>query len=341
MKHKKTTPTRVSRRYSAGATRRRRYTPTPGFWRRVFLVGGIGIVTIAIALLWGSALKRRSDEHRASQIAGEWTAETVEPLPQISVPDVRGQRVEPGGTTGSTLADTDSALVWLSQDENGRLWYRTNTAETAGQTIAEDAPGLASEISRLHGAGLRVIGLFEVKCLNQTENTSGSALRRGLELSLLTAAAEAGADELLLIGCPWGTDDNDTRSLAFLHDLKELLAEAAPTAAVGVALPPDAFQRTEDETLPAALTDGTDETDDDPLPAYNGWQTPGRFLSVCDYLALDIRTVAVNEADDLLRGFRFSYNRYGLRLLISDADVSELADERGMRRQLVWGEPKE
>lgn len=338
MKHKKTTPTRVSRRYSAGATRRHRYSPSPGFWRRVLLIAGGCILTVAVALCWGSALKRRSDAHREAELAGNWTAETGASLPQVNAPEVRGLLVEPGGRPGNTLRNADSAILWLSEDENGLLLYATAPAEAAGQAVAQGAPTLKSEISRLHGAGRRVIGLFEVQCLSGQEGASATALRRGLELSLLTSAAEAGADELLLIGCPWGTDEADARSLTLLRELKALLAEVAPSVVLGVALPADAFRRTEGETLPAALSDSSDASDT-AQPAYNGWLTPGRFLSVCDCLALDIRTLSIDKADDLLRGFRTSYARYGLRLLITDTAISELADSRGMRRQLLCPAP--
>ena len=59
------------------------------------------------------------------------------------------------------------------------------------------------------------------------------------------------------------------------------------------------------------------------------------MLSVCDYLALDLRTADSDSARELLRGFRFTYARYALRLLVADAAVSETADAHGMRRQIV------
>ena len=308
MRSKKSSFVRVSRRYSAGATRRSRLRVSRNVRRRAVVTVAVCLAVVAVALIWGSALKRRSDAYHAGLEADAWTASTQAALRQITVPDFRGGAISPGGELPGLPADASGAVVTLSENPDGQLGYAFPTA------------------------GLRVLGIFRVQCLDDVYRADPAAaiLRRGVELSLLTSAARAGIDELLLLGIPCGNDDADTRALDFLRELKQLLADSG--TALGVALPADAFVRAEGETVPDAFAQDSTGAG---IVQYTGWRTPGRMLSVCDYLALDLRTADSDSAGELLRGFRFTYARYALRLLVADAAVSETADAHGMRRQIV------
>ena len=302
--------------------RRSRLRVSRNVRRRAVVTVAVCLAVVAVALIWGSALKRRSDAYRAGLEADAWTASTQAALRQITVPDFRGGAIPPDGELPGLPADASGAVVTLSENPDGQLGYAFPTAATAGLTVAEGAPTPEAEVGRLHRAGLRVLGIFRVQCLDDVYRADPAAavLRRGVELSLLTSAARAGVDELLLLGIPCGNDDADARALDFLRELKQLLADSG--TALGVALPADAFVRAEDSTGAGIVQ-------------YTGWRTPGRMLSVCDYLALDLRTADSDSAGELLRGFRFTYARYALRLLVADAAVSETADAHGMRRQIV------
>lgn len=332
MRSKKSSFVRVSRRYSAGATRRSRLRVSRNVRRRAAVTVVVCLAVVAVALIWGSALKRRSDAYHAGLEADAWTASTQAALRQITVPDFRGGAISPGGELPRLPADASGAVVTLSENPDGHLGYAFPTAATAGLTVAEGAPTPEAEVGRLHRAGLRVLGIFRVQCLDDVYRADPAAavLRRGVELSLLTSAARAGIDELLLLGIPCGNDDADARALDFLRELKQLLADSG--TALGVALPADAFVRAEGETVPDAFAQDSTGAG---IVQYTGWRTPGRMLSVCDYLALDLRTADSDSAGELLRGFRFTYARYALRLLVADAAVSETADAHGMRRQIV------
>ena len=292
MRSKKSSFVRVSRRYSAGATRRSRLRVSRNVRRRAAVTVAVCLAVVAVALIWGSALKRRSDAYHAGLEADAWTASTQAALRQITVPDFRGGAISPGGELPGLPADASGAVVTLSENPDGQLGYAFPTAATAGLTVAEGAPTPEAEVGRLHRAGLRVLGIFRVQCLDDVYA--------------------------------------DARALDFLRELKQLLADSG--TALGVALPADAFVRAEGETVPDAFAQDSTGAG---IVQYTGWRTPGRMLSVCDYLALDLRTADSDSAGELLRGFRFTYARYALRLLVADAAVSETADAHGMRRQIV------
>lgn len=293
---------------------------------------GICLLTVVVALVWGTILKRRSDRYRAAQLAGDWEADTSAPLPQAEAVELRGGRIAPGGTLPETPADATCVCIRLSENANGRLDYALSGSPDVGLEVEPGAPTLVAEVERLHRQGMRVIGLFEVQCLNEAYRSDPAAavLRRGVEQSLLLSAAGAGVDELLLLGCPCSEGTEDT-VLSFLGETRQLLAETAPELVLGVVLPVEAFVRVEGETVPDLYGE---ETDSDGVLQYTGWRTPGRYLSVCDRLVVDLRAVSVEEADTQLRGFRHSYAHWNLTLLVGDTTVSELADLRGMRRQL-------
>lgn len=333
MKPRKTSPVRVSRRYRAGVTRRSRLRLSRDVRRRILLTAAVCLAVAAVALVWGSALKRRSDAYHAGLEADVWTVATDAPLRQTAVPDFRGGAISPGGDLPELPSDASGAVITLSENADGQLGYAFSTATTAGLTVAEGAPTPESEVGRLHRAGLRVLGVFRVQCLDEVYRADAAAavLRRGVELSLLTAAAQAGVDEILLLGVPCGDDEADARALDFLRELKQLLADSG--TALGVALTADAFVRVEGETVPDAFAQDGAESG---VAQYTGWRTPGRMLSACDFLALDLRTADAETAGELLRGFRFTYARYALRLLVADSAVSGIADTHGMRRQILY-----
>lgn len=303
-----------------------------GVRRRILLTSVVCIAVAAVALIWGSALKRQSDAYLAASEADIWTVSADSASRTAEVPDFRGGSISPGGDVPSVPGDASGVVITLSEDSNGQLGYAFSTASAAGLSVSDGAPTPEAEISRLHREGLRVLGFFSVQCLNDAyrSDPSAEALRRGVELSLLTSAAQAGIDELLLLDVPYGDDDADGRTLEFLNDLNRLTADCGTL--LGVALPANAFVRVEGETTPNAYALDEDELN---TAQYTGWRTPGRMLSACDFLALDARLSDTDSVGELLRGFRYAYERYALRLLLADSASSALADSHGMSRQIL------
>ena len=335
MKHRRSSISRTVRRqrYAASATRRRHLRISHETWRRILLSLLTAAMVIAVALTWGTVLKHRSDEYHAAQANDVWTVGDEKPLVRVDVPEFRGGSLSSDGSVSDFPTDANGAVISLSENADGLYNYVSQTTSSVGLAVVAGAPTLSAEIDRLHKAGLRVLGIFEVQCLNSLylADPAAAVLRRGIEQSLLAAASQAGIDEILLTGIPCGNTSDDARAVAFLSEVRQLLADSG--TALGVALLTETFVREEGETAPDLYEQ---DAAGEGAPLYTGWRTPGRILSACDYLTLDLRGLSPTDAGEILRGFRFAYVRYSLRLLLSDADTSAYADAHGMQRQVIY-----
>ncbi len=305
---------RPPRRYSHHATKQRapsRVLAHPG---RIVAAVAAAVAVIVLALLWGNYLKQESDRYRADREAGIWTldAETAVPRP-VTVPDIRAKEIKPEGNVGDILIAGKHDGVMLPLSTDGVINYRSAIAEEAGLPIATDAPSLAEDVARVQNRGLRVIAVFPVTCF-EASDTATQIYRRGLTLSLLRECAEAGVDDLLLMGLPAGKDALDRRTVDFLTELNALLSELPSPPAVGVALSLSAF---------------AGEIDADGEILYAGELSPGRIAAACDYLALDLRDRTATELEAILPRLQFAYVRHSLRMLVSsdtDGAVGVLLD---------------
>lgn len=328
---KKSKKRTVSRRFRTSVRRRGR-RPVP--WKQLLIAAVVCAAVIAAAVIIGSVLRKRSDEIRARREADAWTlADEERTARDAAVPDFRGSALQPGGslTMIASVSRDNGVTIDLSVGSDGSFAYALPMAASAGLTVPDDAISLVSEVQRLHTAGLRVMGVFRVRCLDVSyaADPALSAYRRGIELSLLTACASAGVDELLLVGLPAGTDTGDAQALAFLDELRPLLSSADHTPLVGVSLPPAAFALRPEEAGSADVT---------ALPSadvlYGGSLTPGRMSLGCDFLAMDLRGLAPDAAGELLADIRYAYARFSLHLLYTadNVDFEAIAVKHGFTR---------
>ncbi len=330
---------RVSRRYTTGSTRRRRSLPRPGAWRPVFLICLLAVLVVSAALIWGSTLKKQSDAYRAGAEANAWTLdESQDAWPAVTVSDhFRGMSLRPGESTDKLSASSqyNGAVLTLSATDEGVLAYDLSQVSVPDITIQSGAEALDTVVSRLHKMGLTVSGVFRIRSLDTafTSDPALMAVRRGVELSLLVSCAQAGVDDILLLGLPYGDDSSDARTLDFLREVKALMGYTGHQPAIGVALAPDGFAQRGEE-----LNDGEDNGRSDTDTVYAGRLTPGRMLTVCDYLAIDLRDVPAEHAEEFLYDIQYAYVRYALRLLIADPAVVAEADRHGMARIEEWYE---
>lgn len=321
---------RRSDRYARRATRR---GMSPGDARRVrTVVAAIagGVAVIAVALVWGNILKARSDDYRARHPEVSWTldAETATPaVPPAPAGDAAA--MSPGGAVPRAY---DTALLSLGT-VTGRTDYDSVVLREAGVPLPEEVSSLAGDVSLIHAWGLTAAGLFEVSALDE-EDPALAAYRRGLELARLTECASAGLDEIMLLGLPTGDAARDTAAAAFVNDLKRSLSELSDPPEITVILPPQDFARRD--------ADGT--------WSYDRCLTPGRLLTACDYLAVDLTSVSAGAVESYLQGMQYPYVRYSLRLLIhgeatvpdettgngQTVTVEELAREHGFERLMIW-----
>ena len=328
---------RDQRRFTRSSTKKGFVIRPPAHpWR---IVGGVVavIAVVALALVWGSYLKTRSDAFREAQERGEWTLEADSTLNRpVAVPNLRAVSIKPMGNVGDIIIAGDhGGVIMTLRTTDGTLCYRSNVGEMAGLTTESDAPTLTDDVARVSRRGLHTICAFAVTCFDAPDSATHTYLR-GLELALLREYAEAGMNDILLFGLPAGTDGKDADTVAFLGDLQALLADLPSPPAVGVALSAACFT-TEDHpipTLPEAVT--SSESDSSALPPvkipdgkpphYVGDVTPARLLTACEYLVLDLRSLTAAEIETALPHLPYAYTRYSLCLLV-DKKSPAIAEE--------------
>lgn len=304
---------RQRRRISRSAMKRGVVLRRPAHLGWILAAALLILVVISAALLIGSHLKAASEAHRLEQEQGHWTVEEETSLSVPgAVPDIRAISILPEGNVGDILIAGDHGGIILPlQDGAGTLLYASDVAKAAGLAISTAPVDLAADVARVQKRGLNVTCVVTLTFSRETDPAL-RAYRRGLELSLLFEYAEAGMDDLLLLGLPHGTDGDDRLSMDFLRDLRNLLGSLESPPAIGVALPPEVFAQ--------------EETSADSDPIYAGSLTPSRIRTACDYLALDLRDRSAEQVAAILPHIRYAYTRHTLRILVNKADKAAVED---------------
>ena len=300
---------RDGRRFARSSTKKGWVLRRPAHlgWILTILAGIV--LVVALALVWGSHLKAEADERQAAAERGEWTLdpETAVPVP-VDVPDIRAVEIYPEGNVGDILiaGDHDGVILPLGRAD-APLAYRSEVAAASGLPPAAEAVSLPDDVARVAKRGLNVTCVFTVTSFEESEPAL-RAYRRGMELALLREYAAAGMHDILLLGLPAGNEALDREAVAFVTDLKHLLADLETPPAVGVALAASCFGDTDGEA-PVA-----------------GSLTPARVLSICDYVAMDLRSCTAENTAALLPRISYVYVRYSLRLLMNVQDTPTVED---------------
>ena len=327
---------REQRRYTRSSTKKGWILRRPAHLGRILAIAFAAVSVIALALVWGNYLKAKSDAYRASLENGEWTLnrEIATPHP-VDVPDLRAMSIKPEGNVGDILiaGDHDGVIMTLKTEE-GSLLYASAVGAAAGCTVQDGAVSLADDVARVQKRGLNVTCAFSVTCFASSD-TAEQVYLRGLELALLREYAEAGMNDILLFGLPAGDDVKDQKTIDFLQELREVLADLPNPPAIGVALHITNFST--DETyvpIPDTTEDAEAGIPVGTTPLYAGNITPARMLNACDYLAMDLRDLNGEEIAFVLPHIRYTYVRHSLRLLIDKNIPSAVEDalSRGFER---------
>lgn len=310
-------------RYAKRSTRRV-FSRDPKKRNRIILVTACALAVVILALVWGNVLKAQSDALRAAEEAGEWllNEETAIPIP-VPVPAVSAGYAAPSGKMANVEGLSLQAVTLDLGTCSAALPYGVDLPAGSGMAVSDGAPDLSSEVRRFKGAGLRVIGVFTVTSLSATDVTERT-LRQGQEMTLLSLFCKAGVDEILLLGLPVGNDTLDAAATEYLLKVEALFASIPATVpALGAALYPAAF---------------AGEVSEDGTILYAGSLTPGRMLSACDYLVLDLRGLGT-QVSDVLQGMQYAYVRYSLRLLTAQTqpELTDAAVNHGFLRVLEFG----
>ncbi len=298
------------RRYARHSTRRGASPRDPRRTKRIVAVVAGVTAVIVVALVWGNILKTRSDDYRALKGYEAWTVDekvttsaVKEPLAGDAAPMTPGQ---------SPDTAYDSAMLRLGSGAGKDIPYASKVLTSAGVPVADGAPALAEDVDRVHARDMAAIGMFTVTSLSET-NPAMAAYRRGLEMAWLIECAGSGLDEILLNGLPTGDDAKDAAAVAYVAELKQSLSSVNDAPAVTVVLPMRAFAE--------QAKDGT--------WTYDHRLTPGRMLTVCDGLVVNLASVPAAKVENNLQGVQYPYVRYGLRLLLNGEAVIPSDDPEG------------
>lgn len=328
MQFKRKRESRDQRRYTRNSTNQGFVPRRPAHLGRMLVILLASLAIVVVALIWGSYLKAESDAYRASLENGEWTLnpDIATPLP-VTVPDIRAISIKPEGNVGDILlaGDHDGVIMTLNSPR-GDLLYASSVGSLAGLAIQDGAIPLAQDVTRVQKRGLNVTCVFRVSCFTVSDTAKQTYLR-GLELALLREYAEAGMNDLLLLGLPAGDERQDRVTLAFLQELRSLFSELSSPPAIGVALPVEQF-KTDDTYTPLENTNQDVEAGipAGTVPLYAGNITPSRILHACDYLAMDLRAENSDDVASILPHIRYTYVRHALRLLVNKNDAQAVED---------------
>ncbi len=323
------------RRYARRSTKSRLTVRPPRHPGRLIAIVCTVVLTVVVALIWGSVLDRRSEAYREQESARDWMLDEGITTPHpVAVPDVRAAAILPEQNTAPFLSDYGGILVPLRAPDGG-LYFASEVADEAGilpvAPPLSDASGaglsLTDEVHRIARRGLRVIATFTVT-YPDAPDAATRAYRRGLELALLADYAASGMDDLLILGLPCGHDAADREAVAFVADLRALIGSLPKPPTVGCVLPLSVFRSDKDASAEGA--DPTEETEETPL--YAGRLTPGRMAEAFDFVVLDLRAETVESAEALLPHLAYAYVRYSLRILVADGEVATVPIRHGLER---------
>ena len=177
---------RDQRRYTRSSTKRGFVLRKPAHPGRIVAIALAAVATVALALVWGSYLKKQSDAYREALEMGEWTVDPTIAVPHpVPVPELRAMEIYPEGNVGDILiAGNHGGVILPLGRADAPLPYRSDVASEAGLPSAAEAVSLPDDVARVAKRGLNVTCVYTVTCFEETDPAL-RAYRRGLELALL------------------------------------------------------------------------------------------------------------------------------------------------------------
>lgn len=180
--------------------------------------------------------------------------------------------------------------------------------------VADAYLGLSGEIkldeytSTIHKYDGRACVYFESEAF-ECEDENLRRIKKSYEISFLCEATDDGADDILILGIDV-RDDNFEEIVSFIKELKT----STPDCSVGVAVNTAVIQLSK-----------------------QGDYLAGGLLRVCDYIALDLRSLDFSDVDaddeqatknlaEYLSQFKYYISSYSMRLIFSDNN-DEFFDE--------------
>lgn len=245
------------------------------------ILGVCAASAILLTLLAGNLLKLWLDDETYEKLTGGGAADTTDTVYHAPTKNVHAYAL----SLGAAPSYPDVSLTLNTYD--GHVTYASEVAAYFG--IAQDGKTTLREgieKTAAYGGEVYISGVFRP----QAFDAKGQELlyaQASVDCALLYEFLQAGGSEILLCDIPFADASLDS-ILRYLRVVKS----AVGTAPVGVAVPLSVAQRAD------------------------AWEIMGRLLSVCDFLALDMRSASVALSD-----CSFYLTHYDMRLLMGKSQT--------------------
>ena len=282
-------------RRSVRYTRRRRSDNSSSKIVAIFAVIAVVLVCLILSVVIGIALGKKAEQYKSGSkyrfdyepySSGEKTVKAVDAFYYVLGADARGY-----------VRGGEGDLSFCLRDAEGVLSFDSVTAENAGIAQSESGLSLTEEIEYLHKLGGYACA-YICSTAFECEDEYLREIYKAYEIALISEAADAGVDDILIVGLEINAD-NISEIEKYVSDA----SRAAGNAPLGVLV---------SREIISAVDDGV--------------YLAGRVRSACDYLALDLRAFEVTEEseeansstlEELIDSVKYYIEAYGLRMVLS------------------------
>ncbi len=265
------------------------------------------VISVVIGILLGDKADEYNDRKTPFEIAGEdhysgdKLVKSVDAYAYEFGADVKGY-------IGSGITDLSVCL----RSSDGKLSYSSAVASLMGSAPDESKKPLEEYVEYIHNSGGRVCAYFHVSSFNESDKYLRE-LYKDYEIALVNEAARSGVHDILLVGLAVAQTSVDE-----IEAYVSRMSYAAEGATLGVLMPESAIMLQDDGEYLAA-----------------------RIRSVCDYIALDLRSldegagiVAEGEEnsalEELLTKNQYYIEAYRMRIVLSKENSSLYDDVKGL-----------
>lgn len=291
-------------RRSVRYTRRRKFDNSSSKIVAIFAVIAVVLVCLILSVVIGIALGKKAEQYKSGRkyrfdyepySSGEKTVKAVDAFYYVLGADARGY-----------VRSGEGDLSFCLRDAKGVLSFDSATAANVGIAQNELGLHLTEEIEYLHKLGGYACA-YICSTAFECEDEYLREIYKAYEIALISEAADAGVDDILVVGLKVNAD-NISEIEKYVSDA----SRAAGNAPLGVLV---------SREIISAVDDGV--------------YLAGRVRSACDYLALDLRAFEVTEESEeansstleaLVDSVKYYVEAYGLRMVLS-RENSEIRSE--------------
>ena len=287
----------------------------------VLIAIAVVIVCLAAAVALGIALGKKANEYKSeSKYDFEYD---LYKSGDKSVRVVDAVYYTLGTSAREYIKNGEGYLSFCLRNAQGELGFVSSTAIDAGIAQNSSNISLADEMLYVHNLGGYACAYIYSTAFD-CEDKYLREIYKAYELALIREAAECGVDDILIVGLDVNADN--------IAEIEKYVSDAAVAA----------------DKAPLGVLASREIV----LKANDGVYFASRILAVCDYLALDLRELDVNEmtstidpdgnsgADAIVAEFEYYIEAYRMRLVFSreNAKLCESFRDLGVRNTQIIAE---